>query len=370
MTATVSEVQRIPTSGARAVEAFQIGDLDLLAIPQLAVDVAGGPVGMNAGDSDTDLLLLRRTGGRYVRHGTLPAPGGEDAEFFTIGDRSFLAVASIRSGSGPYRYGIDSTVFEWSGETFEVFQSVPSYAAKQWTHWQIGDRHFLGLAQGVDLPHLAGPNRDSVVFEWDGSRFAPFQVVPSAWAYNWHPFEVDGQFFVAHADHLRPSVLYRWDGAQLVPHQELLDRVGRAFADFAVDTDRYLLVAGLEEPVRLLRWAGERFETVQTLPGLGARELTVVHHGGRLFVIRVNFILGTPHDPQPALNSQVYAWEDGQLGLVAEFPTCGGTDAAVVATGESSVEFVVANSLSPDIRFASESVAYTLSWTEPVGVGQ
>ena len=212
MAATVTEVQRIATSGARAVEAFRVGDLDLLAIPQLAVDVAGGPVGMNAGNSDTDLLLLRRSSGRYVPHAVLPAPGGEDAEFFTIGERSFLAVASIRSGSGPYCYAVDSTIFEWSGETFVAFQSIPSYAAKQWTHWTIAGRHFLGLAQGVDLPHLDGPNRDSIVFEWDGSHFAPFQVIPSAWAYNWHPFELDGQFFVAHADHLRPSVLYRWDG--------------------------------------------------------------------------------------------------------------------------------------------------------------
>ena len=149
-----------------------------------------------------------------------------------------------------------------------------------------------------------------------------------------------------------------------MPHQELLQRVGRAFADFAVGADHYLLVAGLEEPVRLLHWADGRFETVQTLPGLGARELTVVRHSGRLFVIRVNFILGTPRDPEPALSSQVYAWDDGRLGLVAEFPTCGGTDATVVATGESSVEFVVSNSLSPDLRFATESVVYALSWTE------
>ena len=57
---------------------------------------------MNGGDSDTDLLLFRREGDRSVAYGSLPAPGGEDAEFFTIGGRAFLAVACIRSGSGPY----------------------------------------------------------------------------------------------------------------------------------------------------------------------------------------------------------------------------------------------------------------------------
>lgn len=364
MTTAVTEVQRIATSGARAVEAFTIGGLDLLAIPQLAVDVAGGPVGMNAGDSTTDLLLLRRTAEGYAPHALLSAPGGEDAEFFTIGERSFLAVASIRTGSGPYTFTVESTIFEWSGDGFAPFQSISTYAAKQWKHWEIAGRHFLGLAQGVDLPHLPGPNRDSLVFEWDGTRFVEFQVIPSAWAYNWHALQVADQFFVAHADHLRPSVLYRWDGTRLVPHQELVGRAGRAFADFAVGPDHYLLVASLEEPVRVLRWSGDRFIPGQALPGLGARELTVFEQAGRLFVIRVNFILGTPHDPEPELTSQVYSWQDGELQLVAEFPTCGGTDAMVVATGPGAIEFVVSNSLSPTLRFATESVRYTLSWAE------
>ena len=63
---------------------------------------------MNGGDSDTDLLLLNRAGGRLEPWATLPAPGGEDAEFFTIGDRSFLAVASIRTGAGPYQFAATS----------------------------------------------------------------------------------------------------------------------------------------------------------------------------------------------------------------------------------------------------------------------
>src|SRR5882757_2674588 len=87
----LTELQRVPTSGARAVEVFQVDGLDLVAIPQLALDVPGAAAGMNAGDSDTDLLLLRLVDGQYVPFGALPGPGGEDAEFFTIGDRAFLA---------------------------------------------------------------------------------------------------------------------------------------------------------------------------------------------------------------------------------------------------------------------------------------
>jgi hypothetical protein len=371
MPVTLTEVQRIPTSGARAVERVRVAGRDLLAIPQLAVDVSGAPPGMNGGDSDTSLLLLDRVEGGLTRWATLPAPGGEDAEFFTIGDRAFLAVASIRTGAGPYQFATASTIFEWRGDRFAPFQEVPTFAAKQWRHWQIDGRNFLGLAQGVVFPPGQaapdqGPNQDSVVYEWDGEKFAEFQRIPSRWAYNWHAFPAGGEFFVAHAEHGGPSVLYRWDGTRLAPHQTLAAESGRAFASFGDGDENYLVVACIAAPTRLLRLAGTQFTEVQVLDGLGARELAVTQCGGRTLVIRVNFILGTPADPRPSLDSQVYQWDGAGLREVATFPTCGGTDVAVLDddggdANRGAVEFVVANSLTPDLRFAADTVRYQLS---------
>jgi len=362
MPVTLTEVQRVPTSGARAVEPVRVGGHDLLAIPQLAKDVPDGPPGMNGGDSDTELLLLNRAGSRLAPWAALPAPGGEDAEFFTIGDRSFLAVASIRTGAGPYEFAATSTIFEWQGGGFAPFQEVPTFAAKQWKHWRIGDRHFLGLAQGVILPSgQAGPDQDSVVYEWTGESFAEFQRIPSRWAYNWHAFQADGEFFVAHAEHAGPSVLYRWDGARLQPHQTLAHESGRAFATFDDGGETYLVVACIAAPTRVLRQADGYFTETQVLGGLGARELAVARYAGRTLLIRVNFILGTPADPQPALDSQVYEWDGGKLHEVATFPTCGGTDVVVLDSKPGTFELVVTNSLTPDLRFAAETVRYELS---------
>ena len=225
--ARLAERYRLPASGARAIAPFELDGSTYLAIPQLAYDAPGSPAGMNGGDSDTDLLLLRFDGSGWESAGALQAPGGEDAEFFTIGGRAFLAVASIRAGAGPYRYAVGSVVYEWNGDRFEPFQRFPTFAAKQWTHFTVEDRHFLGLAQGVWLPHTRAETRPSVIYEWDGTRFAELQAIPSKWAYNWHPMEIDGAFYLAHADHVDPSVLYRWDGARFVPHQDLIE-IGRA----------------------------------------------------------------------------------------------------------------------------------------------
>ena len=236
MDVVLTELQRIPTSGARAVESFAVGGRELLAIPQLAVDVPGAGAGMNVGDSDTDLLLLPPRGRALRRRSrTLPAPGGEDAEFFTIGERAFLAVAASAPARARTRYATDVDDLRVARGRLRALPADPD-VRRQAVEALADRRPALPRARpGRRLPRPRGRNRPSIVFEWDGERFVEFQAIPSRWAYNWHPFEVDGRFFVAHADHLGPSVLYRWDGSRLVAHQELLPRAGRAFATFRRD---------------------------------------------------------------------------------------------------------------------------------------
>ena len=347
----------IPTSGARAVEPFDLDGMSLLAIPQLAYDVPGTPPNMNGGDSDTDLLLLRRGDQGYATWQSVPAPGGEDAEFFRIGDRAFLAVACIRSGRGPYEFAVDSPVYEWNGTRFEPFQAFAGYAAKQWKHVEIDGQHFLALAQGVVLPGHEDDNLPSRVYRWDGVQFAHFQDIDSQWAYNWHALVVDGQSFLAHADHLRPSVLYRWTGGSFEPHQELAATSGRAFAHFTVAGQVFLLVARLQGESVLLSWDGERFVKHQTLAGPGGREFAVVETDRGLYVVRVNFVLGTPADPTTAMRSQLYQWRGDSLVVVEDFPTTGGTDAAVIRDDDGLV-VAVSNSLSADVRFAARTALY------------
>lgn len=362
MSPVLTERFRLATSGARAVESFDLDGFSYLAIPQLALDAPGTPAGMNGGDSDTDLLLLRREDvgdGEYAEYQRIPAPGGEDAEFFTIKGRAYLAVASIRSGHGPYEYETDSFVHRWNGEAFEPFQLFPGFAAKQWRHFVIGDRHFLALAQGVALPHLQERNRPSVIFEWSGGRFVPFQEIPSAWAYNWHHFTAGGAHYLAHADHVRPAVLYRWDGEGFVRHQELVESGSRAFATFSASGQLFLACAVLDADSRLLRWEGDHFEPHQVLTGTGAREFAVVEHEGSTHLVRVNFIRGSREEPVTALESQVYRWDGDQLVEIGRFPTAGGTDVTVVERDGEQL-LIVSNSLTPDARFRTDSCAY--SW--------
>jgi hypothetical protein len=355
--ARLTEWCRIPTSGARAVEPFDLDGNSLLAVPQLAYDVPGEPPNMNGGDSETKLLLLRRTPDGYEPFQELPVPGGEDAEFFRIGHRAFLATASIRTGHGPYEFATESVLFEWTGAEFLPCQRIPTFAAKQWRHFTIGDQHFLALAQGVALPSTEGRNQPSRIFRWDGAEFVPFQDIPSRWAYNWHAFTVDGQHFLAHADHAGQSRLYRWNGESFTAHQDLASQYGRAFATFHADADDYLLVGRIDGDSRLLRWNGTEFAEHAVLDGTGTREFAVLRTEQDLYVLRVNFIQGSPSAPTTALSSQLYQWQQGKLVVVEEFATFGATDVAVTSD-EQGLLVAVSNALSADVRFATETVVY------------
>jgi EPTP domain len=354
-------IQELDTSGARAVECFAHAGVRYLVVPQLAYDVAGQPASMTLGDSATEALVYRWEGGHFVEHARLDVPGGEDAEYFCIGERGFLATASLRTGKGPYELNVPSTIFEIVDGRFEVFQRVSGFAAKQWTHFGFDGRHFLAFAQNVAMPGAGTPAQpaDSCILEWNGEGFVPFQPVPSAWGYNWAFFEVGGERLLAYADHAVPSQILRWNGAAFEPFQQLDGSTGRAFCFFESAGEAWLAFANLHHDTLLYRWQAGRFVLHQTLSGPGGREFEWIAtaQGGRL--VQINFLHGTREQPVPELDSVIYRMEGGRMVVDQTFATSGGTDAC--AFEENGQHYlVVANSLSGAIRFRTPSRVYRL----------
>lgn len=352
------EHQRLATNGARAVVPIIADGRQYLAIPQLSKDVPDTPAHMNGGDSDTGALVYRWENGQFVEDIGLPLSGGEDIEVFEFRNQQFLVTAGVRQGHGPYQYNIDQVLYKRSGAGWEPFQTFPGFAAKQWHFFEIGERAFLALAQGVTLGHIEATNpRHSRIFEWDGSQFKEFQTLDGQWGYNWESFEIDGQYFLGYADHVDESQLYEWNGTSFVPFQVFAQKAGRCFRYFQVDGERLLAFANIQGESTLYRWRNGVFEALQTLSGPGGRELCVVISGTALFLVQINFIEGEPSAPRTNLLSRIYKWENGQFDLVEEFPTSGGTDAAVF-NADGQLFLAVSNSLTTDVRFRTDTIVY------------
>ena len=351
-------VQRLPTSGARSVAIRSDADGVVLAVAQFARDVPGQSPSMHAGDSDLAAPLFRWARGQFVECGSLPLPGGEHLEFFEIDGRRFLAGAGIRSGRGPYQMDIQSAVYEWVDGNWRPMQSFATFGAKQWRHFSIGARHFLALAQGVELPGLQTQHpRTSRIYEWDGGRFQEAQVLEGRWGYGWCPFELDGEFFLAYADHLERSVIYRWTGGRFDQFQVIAGGGGRAFAFFRQAQQAWLAFANLQRGVELYRWNGSEFAVHQYLGGPGARALHVLQTARGLYLINLNFIQGTPADPRVLKQSQLHHWAVAGFELRDTFTTSAATDVTSFQS-DGGHYVVVANSLDSDLKFRTDSVVY------------
>lgn len=353
--------QRLETSGARGAEPFRLAGSLWLGVPQLAADLPGTPAHMNGGNSDVDALLFKWRDNRFELTETLPSHGGEDVEPFRIGDTMFLAVANLRAGAGPYELNIASKIYHRAEEGWELFQEVDTFAAKQWRHFKIGDRHFLALAQGLTLPHLNPTHpRTSRIYEWDGSRFILFQELGGGWGYNFTYFETDGGAFLAYADHTSESLVYRWDGERFIRFQTIAEKSGRAFTHFRRDETDYLVFASIDALSVLYRWDGEGFVVHQELDGFGGREFANLELGDEFYLVRINFIEGLPSAPKTDLISHLYRWESGKLALVETFPTFGGTDAHFFLA-DDAIFLVVSNSLTAEVRFRTDTIVYRVN---------
>jgi hypothetical protein len=352
------EHQRVSTSGARAVVPFALSGTQYLIVPQLALDVADTPAHMNGGDSDTSAPIYRWQDGHFVEDGRLPLSGGEDAEFFRLGEDFYLATAGVRSGHGPYRYNIDQVLYKRVGGSWTPIQTFPSFAAKQWHFFRVGHRSFLALAQGVTIGHIEPTNpRTSRIYEWNGRQFDVFQALEGMWGYNWESFEIGSQSFLAYADHVGESILLVWDGSSFGPLQSFSKKAGRCFRYFSADGEHYVAFADIQGESTLYRWSGKEFIPCQSLSGPGGREFCVVRTASNLYLVQINFIEGEPSAPRTNLMSRVFKWTDGEFILAEEFGTAGGTDAAVFSA-DAALFLAVSNSLTADVRFRTDTIIY------------
>jgi hypothetical protein len=253
---------------------------------------------------------------------------------------------------------IQSAVYEWIAGNWRPMQSFATFGAKQWRHFNIGARHFLALAQGVDAPGLQTQHpRTSRIYEWDGNGFNEMQVLEGRWGYGWCPFELDGGFFLAYADHLERSVIYRWTGSGFEQFQVIAGGGGRAFAFFRQAQQAWLAFANLQRGVELYRWNGVAFAAHQHLGGPGARALQVLQAARGLYLINLNFIQGTPADPRVLKQSQLYHWAAAGFALRDTFATSAATDVTSFQS-DGTRYVVVANSLDSDLKFRTDSVVY------------
>ncbi|WP_019215356.1 hypothetical protein [Legionella tunisiensis] len=331
-----------------------MGDQSFLAVAQFAKDLPGRNAGLDGGDSDHYSLIYRWDGSKFRVFQKIPSHGGRDLEYFQIDKKSFIALANLRAGSGPY-IRTYSTIYTWDGCKFTPIQNIATNAAQEWTSFKIKDTTYLAVANYAKVGKR-GPdfNTNSVIYRWNGEQFTAIQSIPTYGIFTWEFFTIKSKHYLAAANGAgKTSVIYQWDGKQFNPVQNITAPNARDIKFFTLNNQHYLAVANLGGDSAIYQWNGMKFELFQTIQGKGGRRFIVFERKGLVYLVKINYQI----DNNVKLKSQIYVWNGNRFDLTTEFPTSGATDASYFTLNGHDY-LAVSNGHKSKTSFRIDSVIY------------
>jgi hypothetical protein len=319
MQGRLSVFQTIPTAGARDMDFFAIGGVSYLAVANR----------LNVSNNAANSLILRfdasstgagAGGGSFVHFQTIPTLGARDWEHFTISNQSFLAVANLQDRSGSF--SVNSEIFRFDGSTFVHFQSLPTIGANDFKFFTIGNQSYLAVASYLAIDGTL--SMESPIFRFNGSRFVFFQSVRTQAAWAWEFFTIGHESYLAVANHQETntdpttnSSLFRFNGTRFVPFQAILTQGARDWEFFTIDGQSYLAVANFFNSTsysvnsQIFRWSGSSFVPFQSILTHGAHDWDFfsVNNGQSYYLAVANSVQATSVGVDNfSINSQIFRW--------------------------------------------------------------
>uniref|UniRef100_A0A6I8NX78 Thrombospondin type laminin G domain and EAR repeats n=1 Tax=Ornithorhynchus anatinus TaxID=9258 RepID=A0A6I8NX78_ORNAN len=129
-------------------------------------------------------------------------------EVFIIPKVGLFAAAANRLTS--------SAIYKWTDGKFISYQNIPTHQAQSWRYFTIGKKIFLAVA---NLEQNGKGQEFSVIYKWSHRKlkFITYQRISTHSARDWEAFEIEGEFFLAVANHREGdnhninSVIYKWN---------------------------------------------------------------------------------------------------------------------------------------------------------------
>ncbi|XP_062607823.1 thrombospondin-type laminin G domain and EAR repeat-containing protein-like [Saccostrea cucullata] len=134
---------------------------------------------------------------RFVFYQRMDTDAAQCWKFFTIDNNFFLAVANYGKASGVQS---NSTIYKWHKrrKKFKEFQTILTWTARDFEHFVINDENYLAV---TNYAKGASHKVDSEIYKWSTKlrRFELFQSLLTTGAYDWTYFQVNGYHFLAAA---------------------------------------------------------------------------------------------------------------------------------------------------------------------------
>lgn len=321
------EVQSLPAHGGRDFRYFTIGTDRFLALAET----------WNGQSADINSRIFRWDGEKFIEFQSIATHWATEWEHFTIGGAEYLVVANNHTFGN---FDIDSVIYRWNGSSFEEFQRIATRGASGWKFFTLGEDFFLAVANNGG--NGQNYNVDSEIFQWDGGKFVSFQTIPTKGALRWESFVIDAETFLAVANYSTDftttfnidSKIYRWDGAKFAEFQSIATSGAHDWKFFTIGDEQFLAVANLhsgpnrtnlEIDSKIYRWDGARFAEFQALRTVGAVSWDFITFDGRHYLAAASW---KDDSGSYQLDSQIYRWNGAQFEDFLTVPGIGASDCA------------------------------------------
>ena len=275
--------QDLPTSGAADVEQFTINGNQFLAFANSRNDTDGF-------NTESFIYKMNNFTEKFSLYQTINTMDAADMTYFTMADKHYLAVANSWNG---FKYRLNSTIYQWNGQEFVVFQNVATKGARKLFFFKIGIEPFLSV---VNVYH---GYVDSVIYKWRNNSFDEFQKLPTHGLYGASAaFVIKNETFIVVAADSHFYV-FKWSGEKFleVPVQSKNTYGARDVKSFKMNGQIFLAIAnsGDGSKTNIFKWSGNdfvSFQSIRTYVAIawhpfvmcGQTFLGVANHGGKSVV--------------------------------------------------------------------------------------
>ena len=333
--------QDLPTSGAVDVEQFTINGNQFLAFANSRNDTDGF-------NTESFIYKMNNFTEKFSLYQTINTMGAADMKYFTMADKHYLAVANSWNG---FKYRLNSTIYQWNGQEFVVFQNVATRGARKLIFLKIGIEPFLSV---VNVYHENDQfyHVDSVIYKWRNNSFDEFQKLLK----NGHlgasaEFVIKNETFIAVGAQSHFYV-FKWSGEKFLEVQFKKTYGARDVKSFKMNSQIFLAIANFDDgsKTNIFKWNGNDFVSFQSVRTYGA----IAWHP---FVMCGQTFLGVANNNG---KSVVYQATGSRLVEYQEFSTQGAHGmTSFVHRGHTYL--VVANALSGKGEFNINSTVYKLN---------
>ena len=105
---------------------------------------------------------------------------------------------------------MNSVIYRWNGQKFAVFQNLSTKGASRLSFFKVGKESFLAVANYYDDVKF---NVTSVIYKWKNSKFDKFQEIPTVGGWGSAAIFINDETFIAFGNmKSSTSSVYKWSG--------------------------------------------------------------------------------------------------------------------------------------------------------------